>query len=477
MKKKLASFAPPAFVAFAFLISRWLYIRAGLHFDNTPPRYYYQFVDPELLKERLWESLWYLHSQPPLFNFMTGLLYQFFSPQSKIYQLLFLGMGLVFGLSLYWLGLRLGLRPWISALLAAWFMVSPATILYENLYFYTYPVAFLLVLAALMLSKFLETDHFWWGLGFFSVIAGLCLTWGIFHLTWMLAVILLAALFSRDRRRLVLASLIPVLLVSGWYVKNYLIFGSFSASSWAGMNLSHVTFLSPLTSQSVREALVKKNVISSYPVEEAFRSIEYYRGFIPIPEERGVPVLDESIKSTEADNFNHTFYLPLSRRMAEDAVNFVRARPDLYLDSVWLGLSIYFHSSSDYLLLKDKPTPQLENWWDRVFYWQSGNYGENPKNRWNLDANYVGWGLVIGYLGAVAYGLKISFSRDRYSRDLVGTVSFMTFTILYFTLMANFFDLGENNRFRFSLDPLVLMLFGMLVQNSIQYVQKRRSRR
>ena len=196
---------------------------------------------------------------------------------------------------------------------------------------------------------------------------------------------------------------------------------------------------------------------------------------MPIPPKRDIPVLDEPLKSTKADNFNHSFYIPLAGRMGGDAVRFIRARPDLYLDSVWLGLSIYFHSSSDYLLLKDKPVPQLESVWDRVFYGQLSNYGANPKNRWNLDPRYVGWGLLLVYAVAVAYGLKIVFSRDRYSRELSGTIAFITFTMLYFTLMANFFDLGENNRFRFALDPLALMLFGMLLQNAILSIKGKKA--
>lgn len=449
-------------------------MREGLRFDHTPPRYYYQFIDPELLKHRLLESLWYLHGQPPLFNFITGLLYQEFSPQSKIFQLGFFILGLALGIALYWLGLRLGLRRWVSALLTAWFMVSPATVLYENLYFYTYLVTFILVLSALTLSKFIETDNAWWGFGFFSLLASLCLTWAIFHLLWMLAVIALVAVFYQDRRRLVLISLLPVLVVTGWYAKNYSLFGIFGASSWMGMNLSHVTFLSPFTPQSVREELILKDELSPYPVVEAFRSVEDYPGFMPIPSWQGVPVLDEPLKSTKAVNFNHIFYIDLSERMAKDAVRFVKNYPGLYLASVGQGLSIYFHSSSDYLLLKDKPTPNLEVWWDRIFYWQFSSYGD-PKDRWKTDPTYVGWGLAIAYMIAVLYGLKVFFTRDRYGHDPVGVISFMTFTILYFTLMANFLDLGENNRFRFTLDPLVLLLFGKALQESIPHLWKRRA--
>lgn len=467
MKIKPASIAPAGFVALSFIVSRLLYIRAGLKFDLTPPRYFYQFIDPELLKDRLFESLWYLHGQPPLFNLFTGLLYQWFSPQSRVFQYLFLLLGLVFSLVLYWLGFRLGLRRWLSALLAVWFMVSPATVLYENLYFYTYPVAFILVLSGLTLSKFLETEGFWWGLGFFSLLASLCLTWALFHLVWMLCVIVLVGMFYRNWRRLVLISLLPLLLVTGWYTKSYLLFGNFGTSSWAGMNLSHVTFLSPLTPESARDELVAQGNLSPYPVIEAFRSVDDYEGLMPVPPPRGIPVLDDPLKSTEAVNFNHAFYIDLSARMLGESLNFIRAHPELYLSSVKLGFSIYFHSSSDYLLLKDKPVPQLETWWDSIFYGQLSAYGEDPTSRWEGNPRYVGWWLVVMYAAAILYGVKLISTPDRSTPAFQAVVAFMAFTILYFTVMANFMDLGENNRFRFALDPLALVLFGRLIQNSV----------
>jgi hypothetical protein len=323
------------------------------------------------------------------------------------------------------------------------------------------------------LSNFLETEGFWWGFGFTGLLACLCLTWAIFHLFWMIAVIALIAAFYRDRRRLLLIGFVPVLVVAGWYARNEILFGSFGASSWAGMNLSHVTFLSPLTSQPVREELVTEGKLSPYPVVEAFRPIENYQGLLSIPPARGIPVLDEQLKSTEAVNFNHSFYIGLSNRMAGEAINFIKAHPGLYLTSVKQGFWIYFHSSSDYLLIKERPTLTLETWWDRIFYGQLKTYEGDFKNRWKDDPGYVGWLLVITYAAAIFQGWKIVFNRDRYPRDIAGVAAFMTFTILYFTVAANFLDLGENNRFRFAIDPLVLVLFGAFLQNTILSLAKR----
>jgi hypothetical protein len=467
LKTKVASIAPIAAVGLSFIVSRLLYLQAGLRFDNTPPKYYYQFIDPQLLETRFWESIWYLHSQPPLLNVLTGLLYQVFSPQSRIYQLLFSALGFVLSFLFYWLGLRLGLKKWVSAILTIWFMVSPATVLYENLYFYTYLTAILLVFAALVLSKFVETDNFWWGFGFCNALAGLCLTWAIFHLLWMITAILLVAVFYRNRRKLIMASLIPLLLVFGWYTKNYFLFGTFNASSWVGMNLSHVTFLSPLTPLSVRKEL-EQGGLTHYPPKDAFRQFRDFDGLIPIPPRRGIPVLDEQLTSTEAVNFNNPFYLQLSKLMLKDAMYFIRVRPDLYLASVKQGLTVYFHSSTDYLLLKNKPTPQLESWWDKIFYGQLSGYQGDYDNRWKTSPRYVGWFLVLAYIAAIGYGVNVFLVRDRYNPVFVTVIMFMTFTILYFTFMANFLDLGENNRFRFTIDPLIFLLFVKLLQNLVE---------
>jgi hypothetical protein len=239
------------------------------------------------------------------------------------------------------------------------------------------------------------------------------------------------------------------------------LFGTFGASSWTGMNLAHVTFLSPLTPQTVRDELAANGELTPYPVSEAFRPIENYQGLIAVPPQRGVPVLDENIKSTEAVNFNHTFYIKLSNLMLKDAIKFIRLRPDLYFASVKQGFEIYFHSSSDYLLLKDKPTPKLESFWDHFFYGQLSDYQGNLDNRWINNWHYIGWWLVIAYVAATIYGVKTIIATRQLNRIVITVIAFITFTILYFTVLANFFDLGENNRFHVYIVWKIAARFGV----------------
>jgi hypothetical protein len=44
----------------------------GLRFDASDAGAFRHFIEPGLLRERLVESLWHLHAQPPLFNAWLG---------------------------------------------------------------------------------------------------------------------------------------------------------------------------------------------------------------------------------------------------------------------------------------------------------------------------------------------------------------------------------------------------------------------
>ncbi len=63
---------PAVIVVLAFIISRVLYYCLGVRFDTIPLFYAWQFLDVNLLQNRLIESVFYLHSQPPLFNLFLG---------------------------------------------------------------------------------------------------------------------------------------------------------------------------------------------------------------------------------------------------------------------------------------------------------------------------------------------------------------------------------------------------------------------
>src|SRR5579862_1145849 len=65
-------------LAAVFVVSRLAYYLAGVRFDARPVLHYFQFVDPELLKHRLIESMYYFHVQPPGWNLYAGIVLKLF---------------------------------------------------------------------------------------------------------------------------------------------------------------------------------------------------------------------------------------------------------------------------------------------------------------------------------------------------------------------------------------------------------------
>jgi hypothetical protein len=233
-RELLAPFA----LGVVFLLSRILYSSTGVQFDAATITRTWHFIDIYLLKNDLWRSMYYIHTQPPLMNLLTGIGLQLFpATYAKIFHAFFFLGGLLLTLAMYYLGNRLGFPKYLSAVLAAWFAISPATVVFENYYFYTYPTTVLLTLSALFLARFLEKKRAVDGLLFSTMLAVNALTWSLFHFIWLSVCVGMAAFLLKENRRKALWLLPAFLLVFFWYAKNMVFYDSFTVSTWAGFNL------------------------------------------------------------------------------------------------------------------------------------------------------------------------------------------------------------------------------------------------
>src|SRR5688572_27365368 len=166
-----------------FILSRILVYIAGVRFDDYAITYgAWQLINPELLKSQLAESLFYLHSQPPMFNLYTGIVLKLF-PED--YAVVFLSVHLVLGMAivlcLFTILKNLGVRTWIAFGITTLYAISPSTLLYENWMSYTYFIIALITFAALYLQYFVETGKNKYGVIFFGLVACLILTRSMYH--------------------------------------------------------------------------------------------------------------------------------------------------------------------------------------------------------------------------------------------------------------------------------------------------------
>lgn len=475
----LKTAVPLAIIGAVFGFSRWLYASGGVVFDTQTLIYAEQFLDPELLRSRLWESLLYLHCQPPLFNFYLGLVLKFFPGRETIafawsYRLLGLGMGW----ALFSLLRRFRVSGVLSAVLVCWFLVSPACVLYENYLFDTYPMAALLVLSALFLHRFLSAGRKSDAFAFFWLLGAVVLTRNVFHLVWLLLV--LGVLFIRLRRwrgRILASAFIPTAMVAGLYLKNLLLFGSPTASSSLGTTLYHVG--AGLMPQAVREKLVGESrgrisELSLLPPIPTMKPLKSYPAAWSKWPLTGIPALDEKLKANgQNTNFNHIAYLHINKRYAKDSLRLILARPEYYLRSVRWAIRAYFLPASDYFFDDGKyPLPFMTRLYDVLFY------GRFPPARpvlrqeeygWRYQDSRMSWFLVAACPLLFAFGVWEAirafrkFPPARGGPADRGTLLFILYSMAWWTSVTCLVSMGENMRHRFVLEPYYIVLLGLFL--------------
>ncbi len=264
------------FIVVIFALSRIFFYWSGINFYHWSGRLQMQFIDPDLLKNNLLQSILYLHAQPPLFQFIVGSIYKFFPDNyALVFHTLYLVLGLILTASLFLVMKQLRIPKYISAVFTIFFILSPSALLFENLLLYTYFVAALLCLSALFLYKFLENHYLRYGILFFTCLSFIVLMRSLFHLLWFIVFVLILLVCKRNIwKKIILASCIPFLLIVVFFAKNAYYFGSFSGSTWFGMSFCKMTTF--MLSDEEKIQLVMQGKISELSLLPSFRGLWYY---------------------------------------------------------------------------------------------------------------------------------------------------------------------------------------------------------
>ncbi len=465
---------PLAGLAVIFALSRLLFFLAGVRFDASGLNNLAQFIDPALLKNNLWQSLFYLHSQPPLYNLFLGVVLQIFpGHETAAFYIFSLLTGLAFYLALYLLIKRLEVPGPISWGLTVIFMVSPASILYENWLFYTYPLAMVLCSSAYFLHRFLSTKKLRHGAIFFSLLAVLALVHSMFHLLWFVLVGGVLLCYFPEKKKVLLACSVPFLIILALYIKNFLVFGSFTSSSWLGMNLSReTTFMMPFQE---RKSLAERGELSVFSLVPAFPPLGFYENECQPLTSTGVAVLDQKVNSTGGYNFNHAEYLEASKIYFRDALWVMSRHPEAYGRGMAHSFLFYFLPASNYHRL-DGNREKIRGWDDAFNFLFQGRVADPmapAAEREAMKQLYVPpfWNmsllLVCGFPFLALFGLWLaskSLEKARKNLAFSLTLLFVWFNILYVTLVGNSLEVGENNRFRFIIDPLYVVLLALFLK-------------
>jgi hypothetical protein len=308
-----------------------------------------------------------------------------------------------------------------------------------------------------------------------SLLTAGVLTRGLLHPVWALALLGIVLLARPLPRRTALAALaVPVVLVGGWTLKNQLLFGEPTLASWSGFGVQR-SVTGPMAAADVRAAVADGSV-SELARERPWGTLDYYgvdaAGTGPCLPTHGHASLANATKTvpsagTLPPNYNHECYLPLYDQARSDALELVRQHPLRYVTTRDSGLVMSYDTSPG--CFSDPCT-----WMDRLYQPLLGKLdGRVPMGDWNvplfegtesldvtLAMTLVVTSAAIGWRGAVAaWRLRVAGLRARshWPADEVMWVA----TALTLALVIGggvLFELGENDRYRATLDPLLLTL-------------------
>jgi hypothetical protein len=474
-------------VAAGFALSRLGFWWLGIRFDATPLGRFWQFVEPRLLTEDLWRSLYYLHSQPPLFNAFLGLALKL---AGRHYAVVLSACYLVFGLALHLtlcaLLLRLKVNRWVAVGAVLLFACSPAVILYENWLFYTYPMALTLAAGALFTHRLAEGGRFFDASMLFVLLAVAAFTRAIFHLAWLLLIVAVLACLLPKKRRLVLLVASPaLLLLLVLYTKNWVEFGIPTSSSWVGMNLAKLTTF-PLSPEE-RTSLVQEGRVSPLALIVPFSPLDRFPAEYRRPAGPDVPVLQRERKANGRVNYHHLGYVRVSMTYLADGLTLMKEFPGRYLGNVGRAWLHYLMPPTEYRFLRWNRRRILEL--DRIF--SMTFYGADPRH-WRPQLRRLrdratvrelvrrcSWLWLVCGSFSLVYGILRAVRtpwRETGSLPERLTLLFVALQIVFVAVVGNALDLGENNRFRMMTDPLLFVLMTVAVSRLANRVRCRLGR-
>lgn len=456
---------PPAWLAgvvvFAVHLGVGAYLRwgCGIGIDSDPIlnnwEAFWQTLPMRFLKESPWDSLLHCHSQPPMLNVVGLVLRRLFGAGNHLAATHGLQMVLgAFACSMVHALLRhLTGRPLVSFATALLLALSPALFLYEAFLLYTLLIAFFLMLFVYCMVHFARGRRLRHLLLCTGALNLLMLTQTSFHLLLLAPFLAMGAILAGPRwRRFLGYSLLISTVTLGWYAKNKVLFGFFGASSWMGSNFWRIA-----SANYTREEL--RGFREEGILDEAAVELTYFdrpSKFIPYGFDRvsGVPVLSQ-------DDYNNINMIAIAQMHQRNAIRLIRRDPLHYLANVAEAYGFFckpsFQTRPLFVNTHRLPGPLYNlSLLDgrRVLERVNARLGTH----WTTVWQFLIPALLLAYAGRAFWlcgfsgGAWVAFLR-RWPVE-----ASLWFMVLYLTSVSILFEHGENCRFKFPLEPVLVCM-------------------
>lgn len=209
--------------------------------------YGFHLLDKNLLQYDLLKSLFYLHSQPIGWNLFAGILTKLFNGNItyinnffEFYQL-FLTFSLLYTCIL--ICDEISDKIIVKYLISIFIILNPSILFWEKIFSYQHTICTLIAMVSYLILKLYKTHDNKYEFYIYCILLLLSLIWSAFQPVLILIIFFLFRFFKiKIKKKFFIYFLFIIFLSFIPFVKNKIVFNTFTVGSWAGHQLS-TTFL------------------------------------------------------------------------------------------------------------------------------------------------------------------------------------------------------------------------------------------
>ncbi len=448
----------------------------GQKFNTDYLNYGWQLIPWDILSTDPLRSVFYLHIQPPLWNLLLGTT-AWLSPLSDRITLQVL-MAMI-GIAVAWLAAvlarRLGLSRNTAVIVALIATLHPEV--FKGSFEPTYELATagLLLLVLIAVADLSRKENVRRSLVVLaSAVTVTALTRSLYHPIWAMLIVIFGLWLMRHRinwKSTLLVLSIPVILMGGWMVKNEVVFGHATMSSWFGMNLQRAVI--PVLPKDQLDEMYAQGQVSDIAMIGPFGKYDLYKDVVePCVPKHNFRALVELTRTTDewSPNFNAECFLPIFDQAGKDAFAVIKEHPEAWLEGRLWSLRTTVAVSP---IPSESPSFVVRGL-DQLFSiarldfegvlstkgWGTPIYGQ-LEARTDFGLMLIPMYLFVGFLGLWhiiqrARRKALSSTAPIY---LVGSL-----TVAFTVIVGAIAELGEQSRFRTMVDPIVtVMVLAMVI--------------
>jgi len=202
-------------ILLTYLFSRFLILKLGIFPNSEILPSMWQIMDLSLLENNFLSSLYYLHYQPPIWNFLIGIIVKIYGPDyliiSKVIYIFNIFISTISIYIFYKLSLFLEFNKRTILVASLFYIIfSLSYIFYENYLHYTHLTTLFFLLLIFNYYKFSRNFEYRFEIYIYTIATLLVYTWSAFSHPFFILLIFLTIILNKYKIK-ILRSLITFL--------------------------------------------------------------------------------------------------------------------------------------------------------------------------------------------------------------------------------------------------------------------------